>query len=310
MFWKKKSVEEEPVAVQEEEQDHSYAIRYVADTLSSYQQRLVKREVESLTAVSEIQSSFNSVLETNEVLQKRLEDFRSVFQNVANITDSMNEVRESIDGSVTEAEQNVEELRNASSHVQQSFGEIKEVFDGFETAVDKISDCMNQIIAVANQTNLLALNASIEAARAGEHGKGFAIVADQVSKLAADIKVLVQEVHVSLDDVTNNTQKLNQSIDGANEAMDKSIERVGETYQSIDNIIQTTKKFEDAQQSIRNVTQESEKEMDQLGDSFRSLDGEFSRVMDNIDVANELGTTKSSVYEEIDNMVSQLKYLI
>lgn len=74
--------------------------------------------------------------------------------------------------------------------MQDSFLEIQSTFTDFQTSVQKIKECMNQIISIANQTNMLALNASIEAARAGEQGKGFAVVAEEVKILQVQSKTL------------------------------------------------------------------------------------------------------------------------
>ena len=107
----------------------------------------------------------------------------------------------------------------------------------FQTAVQNIKQCMEEIVSVANQTNLLALNASIEAARAGEQGRGFSVVAEEVKKLADGIKVLVGMVDASINDVETGTEKLNNSIGVSRDALEKSLLEVDATYDVFGNII-------------------------------------------------------------------------
>ena len=306
MFLSKKKVEAPKI----EEKIDLYPIVHVSDSLQAYRKELVLKEVNSLNELREIDTAFQNVLEENAALREELDSFHDIFASVGQISGQFAVVKKDIAGSVEQAQQQVSGLKVSSKQVQDRFVEIQSTFTDFQDAVEKIRECMGQIISIANQTNMLALNASIEAARAGEQGRGFAVVAEEVKNLADEIKGLVSTVDVSINDVERGTEKLNSSIADSQEALGQSVENVNITYRMFDKITSAAGGAEAVQNQISGAIDLSQKKLKEIKQSFAGTEMQYQKVMEHIEKANELGTTKSSMFEDMDNMLSQVVPLI
>ncbi len=306
MFGRKLKTQKENVISAQEETLDMHPVIHVADSIIEYQKQLAEREVESLDEMADIQKAFVLATKENERLKDQVQELSSVFADVGQIATSFDGVKNGIVDSVGEAQQKVDELKNSSKEVSRSFDEIKSAFAGVQVSVQQIKDCMQQIIAIANQTNMLALNASIEAARAGEQGRGFAVVANEVKNLAEEIKTLVSTVDGSISEVERGTTQLNNNIEESQSVFGKNVEDADAAYGVFEQIIKAADAAKEVQEEIGEVTQSSEKRLSDVKDCFDDQEQQLQKVLAHIERANDLGTTKSSMFEDMNNLVSQL----
>lgn len=292
------------------ERDKMESLVYIAGSIQSFQKELVQNELNSLKEIHDMGIAVNTVMESNAMLREQMDAFNEMFEGVNESASKFEDVKVNILNSVEQAQNKVEELKNSSNEVRASFDEMTQGFENFKSAVDQISDYMKKIIGIATQTNLLALNASIEAARAGAAGKGFAVVATEVRELADEIKVMISQVNASIDAAGQESEKLSASMENSINAMDKSLQEVDETKDTFAQIIESANGANAVQQEISDTADTASDELIRIGRSFSDIDAKYDDLVNKLDRVNSLGTTKSSVFEHIDNLISQIPPIV
>jgi methyl-accepting chemotaxis protein len=283
-----------------------YPILFVMDSLKDYHRKLVKQEVDTLSELGMINRSFGNVLTEAELFQDKLQDFNQIFEEINQVSGSFADVRNQIVASVAEAQDGVNSLNDRSREMEADFSKMAVTFEELQSAVDRIKLYMSRIVSIADQTNILALNASIEAARAGQAGKGFAVVASEVKQLAGEIKELAAEVDGGIVDVEKGSVELNASIESSLKALGMGARQVGQTDALFNQITEAAEGAASVQTEISQVIGRSQSSLQALHGFFENIRKMYQDVMKHIKLASKMGTTKSSMFEDIDNLMAQI----
>ncbi len=198
-------------------------------------------------------------------------------------------------------------LVGAITDVDTKAKSLKESLNQLGDRANSIGQIMTVISDIADQTNLLALNAAIEAARAGEAGKGFAVVADEVRKLAEKTMQATKEVSSAVQAIQDSTKQNIDEMEAASEAVGRSTELAQNADEALEFIVRTAESNANLVQEISTVVSRQL----QAGEAIKNGTDQINDIaMDTADsmrdAAREMAEL-SKVADALHNLVNNLK---
>lgn len=231
----------------------SQNVRTSSESLSAVSEETNASGEEVAYAVNEIAQGAAKSAEDAEVVTERSDMLGLQINKITEQAASMIDIATQADSMNANGRSQMNELKSSFSESETTLETMANVIGTLEEKVSAIGTVMNTITEISSQTNLLALNASIEAARAGEHGQGFAVVAEEVRKLAEQSAQATDEVRNTVLELQAESQLVAEQLQNTRQNFQTQGVVVTETETTFGDIseLMTT-----MQASIDNVTSE------------------------------------------------------
>lgn len=247
---------------------------------------------ESQTALEEVNTAIENIASGATDQAKDVSDISYGIQEISkDINEDENKLNAINDAAVetrTLINKGLEAVNNQSIKTDEnmkSFQKVSEVVEHLAKEIEDIEKILSTITTISEQTNLLALNATIEAARAGEHGRGFAVVADEVRKLAEESAISTTEIAQILENINKDAEESVNQIEKSNL------------------IAKEQQKAVDGTSVIFNqITKEVENVIDAIGginESFKIIGDNTNSVSDKIQNVSAVSEENAAISEEV-----------
>lgn len=260
----------------------------------------VARNVETIAAGTRVSSSVS-----NEATLAMAETTVGI-QQIADATNTVLEKAQQTKDTADEGQLTIEHAKQQMNIIYDSSKQTTALISRLSHQSVEIQSITQVITDITEQTNLLALNAAIEAARAGEHGKGFAVVADEVRKLAVQSKDSANLIAQLTTDILHETKNVEDSVTQGLTTVEQGVNIIAQAGTSFINIVEAIEDMTEQISTVTAVTQEMTATSEEITASIHEVDGHVRITADGTEEIAQQIIEQVATLQEINDISENL----
>lgn len=272
----------------------SEQITATASEISAGSDQLATNASEVAVIVEELHAQVVEVGSSSErqanLVEEAANSLSEASRGIAQVDEAAKEMAISAESGNSAVTATVAAMERLKDQIEFSATKVQEL----DAAGQKIGDIVKTIDSIAAQTNLLALNAAIEAARAGEHGRGFAVVADEVRKLAEQSSLATKEIGSLIGNVRSTVQETVEAIQTTSNEAEDGVKRSTLAGEALKEILESADKVKSHADQVAKVTHEATASMENVALAAR----------DNLQASQEMTEGTERVTHAITNVAA------
>lgn len=326
IYWNYKATKQ----IENEKQTSSSAIEKLSNLLKEIRNtnseinEQVRRTLPSIQTAYKLNKDILQYAEsTQEIINTNEETLKNIAERVIPIKESNLENQKKLKGIVESSNQNFQNLETSfeflknlqkdMKRLNESIQYIQEISVQLEKNAGSIANILTTIAAIAKQTNLLSLNASIEAARAGDSGQGFAVVANEIGKLANETSTsssliinVLSNLSAEIKKIFNEIHRVSEFFNLTNENVKKVEQRHSFVITSNKKILEETLALESS--SIKNTNELVKifQSIDSVRETSKESNNKMSLVKERVEHLLKINEENSSSIDQISQKIQKL----
>lgn len=236
-----------------------------------------------------------------------MDEMKAAVHGVAHSASEASNVAQNVRAKAREGVEQVAQVTSSMAELSEASGKISKDMELLGKQANDIGAILSTISDIADQTNLLALNAAIEAARAGEAGRGFAVVADEVRKLAEKTMAATQEVNHSISAIQTSVRTNIESVGATGEMAQHVTTIVQHSGEVLDEIHTLAEASADQVRAIAAAAEEQSVSCEHIGQSVDAISNIANQVVDTMQTADSAVKDLLEQADRLSGLIDEMK---